>query len=157
MQRRKFSPPRWPIHNKEQIPMKIVKQLVPLLVILTLVPIAYAQSMAGWLGDLAVEKAYRLKRISSYDRSGGNADYRSIEAGQTLTLLDEKGPGEISHIWITINSPEKYHLKKLVLRMYWDDEHDPSVEAPSVISLDSATGITSCTNRCHLRSGLRRP
>jgi hypothetical protein len=79
---------------------------------------------------LAVEKAYRLKRISSYDRSGGNADYRATEPGQTLTLLDEKGPGEISHIWITLDSPEKYYLKKLVLRMYWDGEHDPSVEAP---------------------------
>jgi hypothetical protein len=110
--------------------MKIAKQLALSLVMLTLVPLAYAQSMSGWLGDLPVEKAYRLRRISSYDRSGGNADMRSIEAGQTLTLLDEKGPGEISHIWITINSPEKYHLKKLVLRMYWDDELDPSVEAP---------------------------
>jgi len=110
--------------------MKIAKQLARSLVILTFVPLAYAQSMSGWLGDLPVEKDYRLRRISSYDRSGGSDDFRPLEPGQTLTLLDEKGPGQISHIWITEDSSERYHLKKLVLRMYWDDEHDPSVEAP---------------------------
>jgi hypothetical protein len=45
-------------------------------------------------------------------------------------VLDEAGPGVITHIWITIASPEQYHLKKSVLRMFWDDEPTPSVEAP---------------------------
>jgi hypothetical protein len=36
----------------------------------------------------------------------------------------------ITHIWFTIASPENEHLKKIVLRMYWDDEATPSVEAP---------------------------
>jgi hypothetical protein len=36
----------------------------------------------------------------------------------------------VSHIWFTINSPEPYHLKRIVLRMYWDGETDPSVETP---------------------------
>ncbi len=36
----------------------------------------------------------------------------------------------ITHVWITIASDEHYHLKKLVLRMYWDGESTPSVEAP---------------------------
>src|SRR5213594_529784 len=47
-----------------------------------------------------------------------------------LTLLDEDGPGVITHVWVTIASPELFHLKKLVLRMYWDSEAAPSVEAP---------------------------
>lgn len=89
-----------------------------------------AQSLSGWLGDLIKPKDYTLKRISSYDRTGANDDFRPIAPGETLTLLDEKGPGEISHLWITIASPERYHLKKLVLRMYWDGESEPSVEAP---------------------------
>jgi hypothetical protein len=73
---------------------------------------------------------YLQKRASSYDRTGGNADYREIKPGDTLTLLDESGPAVITHLWITIASPEKLHLKKLVLRMYWDNELTPSVETP---------------------------
>ena len=45
-------------------------------------------------------------------------------------MLDEDGPGVITHVWVTIASPELFHLKKLVLRMYWDSEAAPSVEAP---------------------------
>ena len=110
--------------------MSIARPLAVLLILLGTVPAAPAQSLSDWLENLAVEKTYQLKRVSSYDRSGANADYRSVDPGQTFTLLDEKGPGEISHIWITLGSPETYHLKKLVLRMYWDGESTPSVEAP---------------------------
>ena len=82
------------------------------------------------LQKLIAPHDYVQKRISSYDRSGGNADSREIKAGDTLTLLDEQGPGIITHIWVTIASPENHHLKKLVLRMYWDNETTPSVETP---------------------------
>ncbi len=90
----------------------------------------YAQSASDSLSHLTQPQDYVLKRSSSYDRTGGNDDYRPLAAGQTLTLLDESGPAEISHIWITIASGEHYHLKKIVLRMYWDGESEPSVEAP---------------------------
>ena len=73
---------------------------------------------------------YAQKRVSSYDRTGGNADFRPLAPGATIDLLDVAGPGIITHIWITIASPEQFHLKKLVLRMYWDREDTPSVEAP---------------------------
>jgi len=43
------------------------------------------------------------------------------------TLMDVDGPGTIQHIWIT-TAPEGY--RDLILRMYWDGEEDPSVEAP---------------------------
>jgi hypothetical protein len=36
----------------------------------------------------------------------------------------------ISHIWFTLDDAEPYHLKRIVLRMYWDGETSPSVEAP---------------------------
>jgi hypothetical protein len=61
---------------------------------------------------------------------GGNADFHEIAPGETLTLMNESGPGLITHIWTTIASGEQYHLKKLVLRMYWDNEPSPSVETP---------------------------
>jgi hypothetical protein len=80
--------------------------------------------------DLTQPQDYVLKRVSSFDRSGGNADYRKIAAGQTLAVLDVDGPATLTHVWITLSSPESYHLKKLVLRMYWDHETSPSVETP---------------------------
>ena len=73
---------------------------------------------------------YVQKRASSYDRSGANADMRPVAPGETLTVLDEPGPGAITHIWFTIASDESFHLKKLVFRVYWDGESAPSVEAP---------------------------
>jgi len=79
---------------------------------------------------LAEPHDYVQKRVSSYDRSGGNADFRAIAPGETLTVLDEAGPGMITHVWFTLASEENYHLKKLVLRMYWDGEVTPSVETP---------------------------
>lgn len=91
---------------------------------------AFAQAPSDLLSELTRPHDYTLKRVSSYDRTGGNDDYRPLAAGETLTLLDEAGPGEISHVWITIASDERFHLKKMVLRMYWDGESSSSVEAP---------------------------
>jgi hypothetical protein len=55
---------------------------------------------------------------------------RKIAPGETFTVLEEAGPGVITHIWFTIASPERAHLKKIVLRAYWDNEPTPSVETP---------------------------
>jgi Protein of unknown function (DUF2961) len=91
---------------------------------------ARAQSSSDSLSNLSRPHDYVQKRSSSYDRTGGNEDYRPLDAGQTLTLLDAAGSGEITHVWITIASREQYHLKKIVLRIYWDGQESPSVEAP---------------------------
>ncbi|HEX3118749.1 MAG TPA: glycoside hydrolase family 172 protein [Candidatus Acidoferrum sp.] len=80
--------------------------------------------------DLTRPQDYVLKRVSSYDRSGGNADYRKIAPGEKLTVLDVDGPATLTHIWFTLATDENYHLKKIVLRMYWDGETTPSVETP---------------------------
>ena len=82
------------------------------------------------VSDLAHLGNHESQRSSSYDRSGGNGDYRSLKSGATFALFDESGPAEIRHIWITVATGEAYHLKKVVLRMYWDGEREPSVEAP---------------------------
>ena len=80
--------------------------------------------------SLALLRDYQTAKASSYDRTGGNADAFKIEAGATQVLLDAQGPGMVSHIWFTIAAPDSQHLKKLVLRMYWDGESEPSVETP---------------------------
>jgi hypothetical protein len=42
---------------------------------------------SDWLGALPQPHNCTLKRVSSYDRFGGNADFRSIPPEKTLTLL----------------------------------------------------------------------
>jgi len=85
------------------------------------------------LSRLPFLRTYTQERISSYDRTGANDDgnwKNPIKPGETRTIGDAQGPGIITHMWFTIATPERYHLKKIVLRMYWDDERLPAVEAP---------------------------
>ncbi|MBS0280348.1 MAG: DUF2961 domain-containing protein [Proteobacteria bacterium] len=84
----------------------------------------------NWQPDLTRQQTYTPHRASSSDPTGRNDDSRRIEPGATLTVLDADGPGAISHIWFTIATNENYHLKKIVLRIYWDGEATPSVETP---------------------------
>ncbi len=110
-----------------------VSALSGLLFMLSLVltqGVAQAQDLTRWQANLTQPQSYVLKRVSSTDPTGGNADFRFIEPGATLTVLDADGPAELTHIWFTVYDPEPYHLKRLVLRMYWDGESSPSVEAP---------------------------
>ena len=106
-----------------------MKQLT-MLFFLTFGMLALAEDPQSWLANSPQAKDYVQKRVSSYDTTGGNADFRQIAGGETLTLLDVAGPGLITHIWITVASPDQQHLKALVLRAYWDGETTPSVEAP---------------------------
>jgi hypothetical protein len=73
---------------------------------------------------------YKTRRSSSWDRSGGNRDSVPVEPGATATVLDVTGAGVVTHIWFTIASADAMHLKKLVLRAWWDGESTPSVEVP---------------------------
>src|SRR5438876_242549 len=89
---------------------------------------ALAQDLTRCQASLTQPQDYVLKRVSSADPSGGNADFRPIEPGGTLTVLDVDGPALLSHIWFTLYAPAPHHLKELVLRMYWDGEGTPRVE-----------------------------
>jgi hypothetical protein len=82
------------------------------------------------LFSMARLRDYKCHRSSSWDRTGGNADFTPVDPGRSITLLDVKGPGVITHIWFTINSDDHMHLKNLVLRAWWDGESSPSIAAP---------------------------
>ena len=82
------------------------------------------------LRDLSRLRDAESHRASSWDRTGGNTDCLHLDPGQTATLLDYQGAGCITHVWSAITSPDPLFLRKVVLRMWWDDEAEPSVEAP---------------------------
>ncbi|MEW5902336.1 MAG: glycoside hydrolase family 172 protein, partial [Acidobacteriota bacterium] len=81
------------------------------------------------LENLGRPQGFISRRVSSYDRTGGNRDALSIEPGATAVLAEIAGPGAIHHIWVTI-AAEPFYGRKLILRMYWDGENWPSVETP---------------------------
>ena len=50
----------------------------------------------------------------------------NVEPGKTFTLAEISGAGSIQHIWMT----PTLSWRLSILRMYWDDEKEPSVEVP---------------------------
>ncbi len=97
-------------------------------VLFPLLPPASAQS--GLLQALSRPQDYQALRVSSYDRTGGNRDSIQVLPGQRALLADIQGPGAVTHMWFTISSPEPGHLRKLILRAWWDGEKSPSIECP---------------------------
>ena len=83
-------------------------------------------------------------RIAAMNRSAGGMDesldlaytgsfkevehtpYINIKAGQTAVLAEMEGPGAIKHIWMTPTGQRRFSI----IRIYWDDEKEPSVECP---------------------------
>jgi hypothetical protein len=82
------------------------------------------------LPEYACAQEYRSLKQSSYDRTGGNSDNWPLAPGATQEVFKSEGPGVITHIWFTIAADSRFHLKEVVLRMFWDGESKPSVEVP---------------------------
>ncbi len=87
-------------------------------------------NFSATLEALSRPKNFVARRVSSYDRTGGNKDFLTIPPGGTALLADLKGPGAITHIWVTISCREKGYPRKLILRAWWDGEKAPSIECP---------------------------
>ncbi|HEV2472229.1 MAG TPA: glycoside hydrolase family 172 protein, partial [Chthonomonadales bacterium] len=115
-----------------------------------------AAGCAATLGDLARPQQGRSMRASSTFRKGADGAYDAnadpqgdldessnrdnfrIAPGATHVLLDAAGPGVITHIWLTFLGPEPHpwarngsaNHQEMLLRIYWDDQESPGVEAP---------------------------
>lgn len=87
--------------------------------------------MTSPLNDLyRLRTGVRTKRISSYNKAGSNHDYVTVPAGETYEVAAIPGAGIIKHIWFTFNHEDPFFRRNTVIRMYWDGETNPSVEAP---------------------------
>lgn len=76
--------------------------------------------------NIAQIKNDKTGRCSSYDRTGRNHDAWNIKAGETKVLADIRGPGAITHIWMT----QGKHYRECLLKITWDNARTPSVLVP---------------------------
>jgi len=127
---------------------KHLRCVISLIVCLPCCGVCFADFMA----DLAKPHDGRSMRATSTAKIGpdgkpdpngrpdpnSNRDNSNVAPGQRKVLLDAKGPGVITHIWMTFLGPEPHPWAKkgsanhqeMLLRMYWDGRQRPAVEAP---------------------------
>lgn len=108
------------------------------------------------LENLAKPKDGRSMRATSTFREGADGKYDKsvppkgdyeeksnwdnfrVAPGDTHVLMDVRGPGVITHIWLTFLGPEPQPWARegsathqnMLLRIYWDGNERPGVEAP---------------------------
>ncbi|MGD8451416.1 MAG: DUF2961 domain-containing protein [Phycisphaerae bacterium] len=94
------------------------------------------------LAQLARLRDFRSRRVSSFDRRGGNRDAFPVAPGERHTVAEIDGPGCIKHIWSTNSHAHvRDAMRSCVLRMWWDGERRPSVEVPLVDFFGGGFGI----------------
>lgn len=86
--------------------------------------------MHDFLDTMMYIKKAKTKRVSSWDQTGRNKDCLFIPKGETRVIADIEGPGKITHIWMTQGSEDSEFLRKILLKIYWDGEENPSVLVP---------------------------
>jgi hypothetical protein len=80
---------------------------------------------------LARLKNYTAARVSSDNQYVfSNDDSKRIMPGETLSMANLEGPGMVTHIWVTVADSEYAWPRLLRLRVYYDGEKTPSVDAP---------------------------
>ena len=77
--------------------------------------LAAGATVAGSVENLAAPHDGRSRRETSTARlpngdfdPNSNRDNSNVKPGQTKVLADLKGPGEITHIWMTFLGPEPH-------------------------------------------------
>jgi hypothetical protein len=94
------------------------------------------------LSGLPFLRDARRRRASSYDTTGGNADFWLMQPGETRALAQIEGPGSVRHVWMTLGSREDAWPRRSVLRMFWDGASTPCVEVPSGDFFGMGHGVT---------------
>ena len=109
------------------------------------------------LADLVHIRDCERMRASSWDVEGRNKDAWALDRGETRVIGDLEGPGRITHIWFTIGGDDDQWMRKMLIRIYWDGEENPSVDCP----LGDFFGVGHCMVRSFqslpLNMSARRP
>ena len=77
-------------------------------------------------GACPLEKGIAQKAARDLGTGWKVNPYIRIPAGKTFEIANIAGSGVINHIWLTPTG----RWRNTILRIYWDDQENPSVEAP---------------------------
>ncbi|MFC1736118.1 glycoside hydrolase family 172 protein [Candidatus Hydrogenedentota bacterium] len=78
------------------------------------------------LDQLTQLRSSKAGRCSSWNRKGRNRDVWFFEPGESRVIADIKGPGAITHIWMT----QTLNYRETLLKFTWDNAKYPSIECP---------------------------
>ena len=109
--------------------------------------------VASDLNNIFIKRPYRRNRVSSFARDGSNNDFLEIAPNENKVVAEIDGSAIINHFWCTIGNVkkgdktgavghEKYNVRKVILRVYWDDEKYPSIEVPIGDFFGMGHGVT---------------
>jgi hypothetical protein len=81
-------------------------------------------------GPVTAQPASEMYRITD-GVSRNHMEYHQLQVrkGQEQVLADFKGPGKVTYFYITDDTQVKWY-PGLVLKVFWDDEAEPSIQAP---------------------------
>ena len=88
-------------------------------------PENYTGEMAGG-ARIPVEKGFAHLAARDLGTGWKVNPYIILQPGETFTIADIDGSGIIEHFWLTPTGK----WRNTILRMYWDNQENPSVESP---------------------------
>src|SRR5579862_1170978 len=97
--------------------------------------------------SMRVSSTFRMGKDGKYDPNAyplsdlterSNSDNFRVAPGKPHLIMDVKGPGVITHMWLTFLGPEiqnwapkgSANHQDMLLRVYWDGSKKPAIEAP---------------------------
>lgn len=86
--------------------------------------------LLGPFGSAPVGRNRRVSSNEQPDWNNANMDMTWLMPGEKLEMPLLTGPGVITHMWFTSHSGWVSELNSLSIRIYWDGQSEPGVEAP---------------------------
>lgn len=100
------------------------------LLIVSVVTLAAASLFDLLPGTAIAQMASDLYRITDgVTRNQMHFHQVAVPKGQEQVLAELKGPGKVTYFYITDDTQGKWY-PGLVLKVFWDDEADPSIQVP---------------------------
>ncbi|NLE39433.1 MAG: DUF2961 domain-containing protein, partial [Pirellulaceae bacterium] len=112
-----------------------------LVVVVFLVSAAQSQtlrSLTEWEEGRSMRAGSHVGNLDDpHDKANNRDRIGRIEPGKTHVMADLKGPGVITHLWLTfLQEPHAWvrdgaaDPQEMLIRIYWDGREKPDVEAP---------------------------
>jgi hypothetical protein len=104
-------------------------------------------------GPLYMPSVGKARRATSHHPDmASNNDAWNLPFGETITIMDEDGPGIIQHMWFTIACNEYCWPRLLRIKVFYDGADKPSVDCPIGDFFASGMGLEREVNSMMVRN-----